>query len=130
MPASHRQASAPLAPRSAFGALRAFTEGAARLWARHESLGCLLFAVDATLAVALVERASGATWHAVAPLCVGSSDPGDYAVEWLLLSLALGVAALLHAELGSLLPPPLKQGAAAAMRVGFDAAWAGRAKAV
>ena len=66
MPANHSKAAAP------FAALRAFTEGAARLWARHESLGCLLFAVAATLAVALVERASGATWHAVAPLRTGA----------------------------------------------------------
>ena len=34
-------------------------QGAARLWARHERLGCLLFAVAATLAIALVERALG-----------------------------------------------------------------------
>ena len=84
------------------GALHAFYEGAARLCARHESLGCLLFAVAATLAIALVERASGATWLAVAPLHVGalgSFAQGNYAVEWLLLALALCAGALLHAEL-------------------------------
>ena len=81
MPASHSQAAAPLAGRSAL------TEGSARLWARHESLSCLLFAVAATLAVALVERAlgsQGATWHAVSPLRVGLdpiADPCNYTVE-------------------------------------------------
>ena len=79
------------APRSAFCALR---DSAARICARHESLGCLLFAVAVTLAAALVERASGATWHAPPHSCCG-----NYVVEWLLLGLGLGLGALLHAEL-------------------------------
>ena len=41
MPARHCQAATPLP---------ALRNRAARLWARHESLGCLLFAVAATLA--------------------------------------------------------------------------------
>ena len=36
---------------------------------------------------------SPSPWHP------GSQDPGNYAVEWLLLALALGLGALLHAEL-------------------------------
>ena len=107
---------------SAFGAPRALRDRAARLWARHESLGCLLFAVAATLAVALVERASGATRHE--PPRGGG---GNYAVEWLLLGLVLGVGAALVANAAA--TTAAATAATAAMRVGLDPVRASRAKA-
>ena len=123
MPASHSLAAAPLA------VLRALTEGTARLGrATRASAAVTRHACRRACRVRLGRDL--ARRRAVAPLRVGAADPGNYTVEWLLLGLALGVGALLHAELGSPLPLRLVHAAAAAaMRVGFDAAWASRAKA-
>ena len=92
MPASHNNNS--VSPR-AFGAPPRAAGAPADNDDPMDILRCLLFAGTVTLVIALVVRATGALYD-------GSSSSeekkNDYAVEWLLLGLALGRGVLLYAE--------------------------------
>ena len=92
MPASHNNNS--VSPRASGAPPRAFGAPADND-DPMDILRCLLFAGTVTLVIALVVRATRA-------LDDGSSSSeekkNDYAVEWLLLGLALGRGVLLYAE--------------------------------
>ena len=62
---------------------------------RHDVLLCVVVSMTVTLAIAVLERALDVNWHAAAVDDGGEPNEGNYyAVEWLLIGLALSVGLL------------------------------------
>ena len=61
---------------------------------RHDVLLCVVVSMTVTLAIAVLKRALDINWHAAAVDDVVEPNEGNYAVEWLLIGLALSVGLL------------------------------------
>ena len=64
---------------------------------RHDVLLCVVVSMTVTLAIAVLKRALDINWHAAAVddgVEPNTEEDGNYAVEWLLIGLALSVGLL------------------------------------
>ena len=61
---------------------------------RHDVLLCVVVSMTVTLAIAVLKRALDINWHAAAVDDGVEPNEGNYAVEWLLIGLALSVGLL------------------------------------